>query len=69
MTKKKQKIKGTKEKSEKSKTPKKDEKVKDALEISQRVTDIKSFIEKFKTDVKKRRKSYQLFTQKFQRKK
>lgn len=46
-----------------------DEKLKDVLEISQTATDVTSFIEKFKTDVKKRRKGYQLFAQKFQRKK
>lgn len=69
MAKKKQKIKRTKEKLKKCKMSKEDKKVKDTLEISQTVTDVKSFIEKFKTDVKKKRKDYQLFAQRFQRKK
>lgn len=48
MAKKKQKIKRAKKKSKKKKIPKEDEKVKDALEISQTVTDVKSFIETHK---------------------
>lgn len=69
MAKKKQKIKRTKKESKKKKTPKEDERVKDALEISQTVTDVNSFIEKFRADVKRRRKGYQLFAQKFRKKK
>lgn len=62
MAKKKQKIKKRKQSEE-------DEKVKDVLEILQTATDVKSFIEKFKADVKKRRESYQSFAEKFRRKK
>ena len=67
MDKKKKKISMKKE--EKTKTPKEDERVKDALEISQTVTDVKSFIKKFKADVKKRRKGYLSFAQKLRKKK
>ena len=64
MAKKKQKSKRTKKKSNKKTTLKEAEKVKDALEISQTVTDVKSFIEKFRADVKKRREGHWSFAQK-----
>ena len=68
MAQKKQKSNRTKKKSAKKTTLKGDERVRDALEISQTVTDVKSFIEKFRADVKKRRAGYQSFAQKFGKK-
>lgn len=39
------------------------------VEVSQTVSDVKSFIDKFKSDVKKKRRGYQSYAQKLRKKK
>lgn len=58
-----------KQKNKKRNRFKENEKMKDVLEISQTATDVKSFIKRFKADVKKRRKGYLSFAQKLRKKK
>lgn len=70
MAKKKQKVKKTKKKKkEKPKKQKQTEIEKVALELCGIQTDVKTFLKKFKEDVSKKRKDYQAFARKVQKKK
>ena len=48
---------------------KKDVSKKNVIEISQTISDVKTFIDNFKADVNKKRRDYQSYAQKFRKKK
>lgn len=54
----------------KKKQKKKEQKTTEGkIELSQTISDVKTFIEKFKSDVERKRKEYQSYAQKLQKKK
>ncbi|MEK6876041.1 MAG: hypothetical protein AABX63_01410 [Nanoarchaeota archaeon] len=55
-------------KGKKQKT-KKDVPKKNVIEISETISDVKTFIDNFKADVNKKRRDYQSYAQKFRKKK
>ena len=48
---------------------KKDVSKKKVIEISETISDVKTFIDNFKADVNKKRRDYQSYAQKFRKKK
>ncbi len=53
----------------KTKKKKKEQKTKGKIELSRTVSDVRTFIDKFRSDVEKKKKEYQSYAQKLRKKK